>query len=512
MPVAQTKALALQGLTGSVVDVEASISSGLPAFALIGLPDAALSEASDRVKAAATNSGCSLSQQHIVVNLSPAWLPKQGAGFDLAIALAALAAAGTVSAASVSSSAHLGELALDGRVRPVLGVLPAVHAAAAAGIRRMLVPAGNAAEARLVPGIDVIPVSSLREAAIRHGAELDPVPVEVLEPAVRSSGDESSAPELSDIVGNEDAVTALIAAAAGGHNAFFVGPPGAGKTMLAERLPGLMPDLDDDAAIEVSSVRSLTELGAVTRLERRPPFEAPHHTASAAALVGGGSGRIRPGAAVRASRGVLFLDESPEFARTALDSLRQPLESGVITITRVSARADFPARFQLVLAANPCPCGHFGEPDVECRCAPNARLRYLGRLSGPLLDRVDIRLTVPRMTAAQLRRGDEARAMTTAEARARVEQAQGAARERLRGTGWRRNSEVSASWLMTRRNRLPRQAMVGLERAVDRGEMTMRGFHRTLRLAWTLADLAGRDAPGSEDIGSAAGLRQGAVP
>ncbi|WP_243064625.1 ATP-binding protein [Humibacter sp. RRB41] len=312
MAIARTSAIALVGLTPSVVDVEADISPGLPGFAVIGLPDAALGESRGRVRAAALNSELPITPRKLTISLSPAALPKHGGGFDLAIALSALAAAGDVPAESVASTVHIGELGLDGRLRPTPGVLPAVIGAARAGLRRVMVPVANADEARLVPDVEVIAVSSLRDAAIRHGAELDPVPVEPW-PSAGALVDESSAPELSDIVGNDEAIEALIVAAAGGHHMFLLGPPGAGKTMLAERLPGLLPDLDVDASLEATSIRSLAGVAA-SSLVTRPPFEAPHHTATAAAIVGGGSGQIKPGAAVRASNGVLFLDDAKQSA------------------------------------------------------------------------------------------------------------------------------------------------------------------------------------------------------
>lgn len=508
MPLGRTFSIALLGLTGSIVEVEADISSNLPSIVLIGLPDAALTEARDRVRAAAANSGCPLTRQKLTINLSPASLPKHGSGFDLAIALASLAAAGNLSRESVERVVHLGELGLDGRLRPMPGILPSVLAAARAGMTRVMVPAGNADEAGLVPGITVIPMVSLRDAAIWHGGQYEPIP---LEPLLAGLEPQAAVEEydVSDIVGNDEAVDALLVAAAGGHHLFLLGPPGAGKTMLAQRLPGVLPDLDDAAALEATSIRSLSGRGVGAMLVRRPPLEAPHHTATAAAIIGGGSGRIRPGAAVRASHGVLFLDEAPEFATNVLDVLRQPLESGEISIHRANGVAHFPGRFQLVMAANPCPCGNYGARDSECSCTPIARRRYLGRMSGPLMDRIDIRLTLHRITATQLRITDGAPRQNSALSRERVIQARAAAAERLRSTPWSMNGQVSGPWLRAGANRLGRSATVGLDRALERGGITMRGYDRTLRLAWSVADMAGAQRPTAEHVGAALYLRKG---
>lgn len=510
MALARAFAVALTGVRGDIVEVEADISAGLPAFVLIGLPDAALGESRKRVSAAAVNAGRPLTQRKLTVNLSPASLRKQGSGFDLAIAIAALAAAGDVPAEFAARAVHLGELGLDGRLRPVPGVLPAVLAARKAGFHRVFVPTANAGEAELVDGVEVVAVTGLRAAAIAHGADLEPVDVDPVDgPALDLAPPVE--PDLADVAGNDEAVDALVAAAAGGHHVAMVGPPGAGKTMLARRLPSLLPDLTGDEALESTSIRSLAGLGVGSGLVRRPPFEAPHHTASAVSLIGGGSGRIVPGAIVRATNGVLFLDEAAEFPPSVLDALRQPLEAGAVSIHRASGAATFPARFQLVLASNPCPCGRYGSLDDECTCTPIARRRYLARMSGPLLDRVDIHLTVRRLGLSALRAASDAGppGRSSAALRARVEAARRAAASRLAGTGWRRNADVAGVWLRTGARRIGTTAIAPLDRALERGAITMRGYDRALRLAWTLADLDGDACPTADHIGRALFLRRG---
>lgn len=514
MALARTYAVALTGMHGDVVEVEADIAAGLPAFVLIGLPDLALGESRKRVSSAAVNAGCPLTQRKLTINLSPAALRKQGSAFDLAIAIAALAAGGDLRPESASRVVHLGELGLDGRLRPVPGILPSVRAARAAGFEHVMVPHANADEARLVDGIEVTGVVSLRDAVIRHGGDL--APDDSLEPAAVAAvvDDIAAEPEMADVVGNDEIVEALVVAAAGGHHVSMIGPPGAGKTMLAARLPSILPDLTDEQALDVTSIRSLLGVRIGHELLRRPPFEAPHHTASQVALVGGGSGRIVPGAIVRASHGVLLLDEAAEFPASVLDALRQPLESGSITIHRAGGVATFPARFQLVLASNPCPCGRYGSTDDECTCTPIARRRYLAKISGPLLDRVDIRLNVRRLGLAAVREADagqeSAATRPTSELlRRRVAAARAVAAERMAGTPWNRNADASGTWLRTGPRRLNRAALGALDRALERGSLTMRGYDRSLRLAWTIADLETGGAPTAEHVAAALYLRRG---
>lgn len=506
MAVGRTHSISLLGMTGAVVEIEADISNQLPGFVLIGLPDAALNEAKDRVRSSIANAGLELPHRKVTINLSPAALPKHGSGFDLGIALAVLAAAGDLSSESIDRVVHLGELGLDGRLRPINGMLPAVMAATRAGFGTVMVPTGNAGEAGLVPGVRVIPVASLREAAIWHGATCEPVPVEPLLRPVDAAVDDEL--DLTDVIGNEDAIEAMLVAAAGGHHVFLLGPPGAGKTMLAARLPGLLPPLSAEQALEVSSVRSLSGMPVGATLATRAPFEAPHHTASAAALVGGGSGLIRPGAAARASHGVLFLDEAPEFASAVLDALRQPLESGVISIHRANAVAHYPGTFQLVMAANPCPCGQYGGRESECTCSPFHRRRYLARISGPLLDRIDIQLRVQRITSAQLRISVDHPRLSTADARNRVVAARSRTATRLADTPWSLNSHVPGSWLRGPRARLAPAVTASIDRALERGGITMRGYDRVLRVGWTLADLDDSPSPTAEHIGRALYLRK----
>lgn len=506
MALARATCVALLGVDGYLVEVEADLSNGLPGLALIGMPDASLYEARDRVRAAVLNSGQPWPNQRMTVGLFPAALPKSGTGFDVAVAAAVLAAQGQIPAAALSGRVLLGELALDGRLRPLPGVLPAVIAAADGGFSRVVVPAANAVEASLVPGVVTEAVESLRELIGLLRGELE-LPDRSCSSRRVSSIDRASHLDLADVAGQADGRLAMEVAAAGGHHVLLQGPPGAGKTMLAERLPGLLPPLDERDALEVTSVYSVAGvLPPGAALVRRPPFRSPHHTTSMAALVGGGSRVIRPGAVSLAHRGVLFLDEAPEFSPRALDALRQPLESGVVEVSRAAGIARFPARFTMVLAANPCPCGHATtRTHMMCTCPPAARQRYLHRMSGPLLDRVDVRLPVHRVSRAELR-DDLVHVEPTAQVAERVRYARESARVRLSGTPWRRNADVPGPELR-RCWPLPARVVREADRAFEAGQLTARGVDRVVRMAWTLADLGGRPAPGEAHVATALRLR-----
>jgi magnesium chelatase family protein len=520
MALGRTYSIALVGVQGHVVEIEADIENGLVAFLLVGLPDTALREARDRIRSAIVNSGQRWPQRRITVGLSPASLPKRGSGFDVGIAMAVLSADGSFSAAKLASTVFLGELGLDGRLRPVPGVLPSVAAAAAAGFTQAVVAPENAAEAALVPGVQVVSAGSLAAllgwlqlTAGGHRAELAgefggvsvAKPGSALAVAPSSPSPAGQVRDLAEVVGQPVARRAAEICAAGGHHMLLLGPPGVGKTLLAERLPSIMPTLEPSAALEVSAIHSVAgALPGDRPLMTTAPFCAPHHTATKAAIVGGGSGIIRPGAVSLAHRGCLFLDEAPEFDRDVLDALRQPLESGQVVIARSGLTAQFPARFTLVLAANPCPCARVTSSGSACTCTPLARRRYLARLSGPLLDRVDVKVELLPVSRAELL-SDRGLAEPSAVVAARVAEARLRAAARLAGTPWRLNGEIPGSEL--RRSYRPAAgALAPLERAMDLGQISARGADRIIRMSWTLADLAEVDKPAAAQIGLALAL------
>ncbi|GGO30905.1 YifB family Mg chelatase-like AAA ATPase [Micromonospora parathelypteridis] len=503
MSYAKVLCVGLVGVTGHLVEVEADLAAGLPAVVISGLPDTALHEARDRVRAAVVNSGQRWPNRRITLNLLPATLPKFGSAFDLAIAAALLGGSGELPLLPLEGVVVLGELGLDGTVRPVRGVLPMVAAAAQAGVGRVIVPVGNAAEAAVIPGVRVRAVDTLHRlvAFVRDGTPL-------IEPPTAAPAPAADGPDLAEVAGQQVGRRALEVAAAGGHHVALLGPPGAGKTMLAERLPSILPELDDDAALEVTALHSVAGLlPPGGRLLRRPPFQAPHHTATVPSLVGGGSGLARPGAVSLAHRGVLFLDEAPEFSKGALEALRQPLEHGHIQLTRSGGGTVYPARTQLVLAANPCPCAK-PAGDSHCECTALARRRYLGRLSGPLLDRIDVQVRLMPVRAAELMAPD-GEAEPSATVAARVAAARQAAATRWVGLGRRLNAEVEGPHLRRPPWRLPARVTAELRGRLDSGSLSARGFDRVIRMAWTIADLDGRERPDLDDVREALQLRTG---
>lgn len=495
--------IALNGLEGTVVEIEVDIAPGLPNLTIVGLADTAIEQSKHRVRAALQNSGLQFPDSRVLVNLSPAAVPKHGSGFDLPIAVAILAAQGVVDPRRCERLLLCGELSLDGRLRPVRGVLAGLLSAVHRGVDAALVPEGNLPEAQMVPALDVRGAVDLIGCAVALGADLELQERPALPVGPAASGPVAATGDLGEVLGQRDAVEAIIVGAAGGHHCLLIGEPGAGKTMLAERLAGILPDLDAEAAVAVTAVHSL--VGGVDQLIRRPPWQAPHHTATAPALVGGGSGVLQPGAMSLATEGVLFLDEAPEFSPRVLDALRQALEAGTIEIHRSRAVCRFPARFQLVMAANPCPCGRALDPAGVCTCSPAMRRRYLRRLSGPLLDRMDLRVVVPRADAMAMRAGE--RTSTTAAARRRVVGARGRMRRRLQHTPWTLNARVPGAYLR-RELELPRAETRLLDAALDRGTISLRGYDRVLRTAWTIADLAERDRPGRAEIARALSWRE----
>lgn len=517
---ARAYGIALEGLSGVPIEVQTHIGPGLVGTTLVGLPDASLREAKERVRAAMFSCGIGAVNQRVTINLTPADLPKAGSGFDLAIAASLLIARGIIPQIAGDGSIFVAELGLDGEVLPVSGVLPAAVAATASGFRRIVVAPENAGEAGLIEDAQVVCCAHLEDLIVSFRSDGDSDPWEKLRlleahrEITRDPGDtqdpitESALVrdelDLSEVHGQEDAVLALTVAAVGGHHLLLHGPPGAGKTMLARRLPGILPDLSAEDSLVATALRSLAGGDLVeSSLVTRPPIESPHHSATLISLVGGGN-PIRPGAVSLAHAGVLLLDEAPEFSQRTLDALRQPIEQAQVTIHRAKSQVTFPARFQLVMTANPCPCGGTtSDAGDACRCSPHRIALYRSRLSGPLLDRVDLQVHVDRPRHVDL---VESSPQTTDVIAERVQIAREHTATRLRGTPWNVNGEVPGRYIRQNEMMSPSYTRE-LERLVERGIISLRGADRVLRMAWSCADLSGHSEPDSDDFSLAMKLR-----